>query len=131
MLVHNTCIKSNSNSLQSTTGKGNNNEKLKINTITPVINAEDLEMTQTVLNHSYDIVKKGKHKGELSRPYINSNGTTLLVDEIMKATTPQKDISLSNGLRWDSPGTFRGREGTWELVVDLDTNKIVHFNFVN
>jgi len=77
-----------------------------------------------------DFVKKGSYKGEVARPYIDSNGTNSLVDEIMNGGTPIKDSALKNGLRWDVPGYFRGSEGIWELVVDLDTNTIVHFNFV-
>lgn len=78
-----------------------------------------------------DIIKKGQYKGELSRPYIDTNGTNLLLDEIMGAASPTKDTVLNNGLRWDVAGSFRGSEGTWELVVNLDTNTIVHFNFTH
>jgi hypothetical protein len=85
------------------------------------INASDLKMSKTVQNHINDIVKKGPYKGELARPYIDSNGTTLLIDEIMQAGTPVKDTVLKNGLRWDVQGTFRG---------NTSTNTIVHFNFV-
>lgn len=77
-----------------------------------------------------DIIKKGPNKGDLSRPYIDSNGTTLLTREIMNAGTPVRDASLKNGLRWDVVGTFRGSTGKWQLVIDLDSNTIVHFNFV-
>lgn len=94
------------------------------------INASDLKMSKTVQNHVNDIIKKGPYKGEVARPYIDSNGTTLLIDEIMQAGTPVKDTVLKNGLRWDVQGTFRGSNGTWELVVDTSTNTIVHFNFV-
>lgn len=87
-------------------------------------------MSNTVQNHMNDIIKKGANKGDLARPYIDSNGTTLLVDEIMKGGTPVKDTVLKNGLRWDVEGTFRGSTGTWELVVDSSSNTIVHFNFV-
>ncbi len=89
--------------------------------------ASDLKNSQTVQKHINDIIKRGAYKGKISRPYIDTNGTNLLVDEIMNSTSPIKDVSLSNGLRWD--GIFRGSSGTWELVVDLDTNTIVHFNF--
>ncbi len=93
-------------------------------------NAETLKMSQTVQNHMNDIIKRGINRGELSRPYIDSNGTTLLTKEIMNSGIPEKDISLANGLRWDVAGTFRGSTGNWELVVNLDTNTVVHFNFV-
>ncbi len=91
--------------------------------------AETLKMTNTVKKHIDDIIKKGALKGEKSRPYIESNGTTLLMQEIMNGGTPIADESLKNGLKWGVNGTFRGSTGKWELVVDLDTNTVVHFNF--
>ena len=66
-----------------------------------------------------DVIKKGPNAGQLSRPYIDSDGTTLLLSEIMQS-----------GLRWDVSGTFRGSTGIWELVVDTSTNTVVHYNFV-
>ncbi|MHC5410019.1 T7SS effector LXG polymorphic toxin [Listeria seeligeri] len=93
--------------------------------------ATDLKNSNTVQNHINDIVRKGTNKGQLSRPYIDTDGTTLLLDEIMNAASPVKDSVLSNGLRWDVEGVFRGSKGTWELVIDKSTNTIVHFNFVN
>ena len=36
---------------------------------------------------------------------------------------------IPEGLRWDVPGTFRGSEGTWELVINPETEMIYHFNF--
>jgi hypothetical protein len=93
--------------------------------------SSDLINSQTVQNHMNDIIKKGANKGELSRPYIDTNGTNLLIDEIMEAASPVKDIVLNKGLRWDVPGSFRGSKGIWELVVDLDSNTIVHFNFTH
>lgn len=93
--------------------------------------ATDLKNSNTVQNHINDIVRKGTNKGQLSRPYIDTDGTTLLLDEIMNAASPVKDRVLSNGLRWDVEGVFRGSKGTWELVIDKSTNTIVHFNFVN
>ena len=94
-------------------------------------NAEDLKMSQTVQNHMNDVIKKGPNAGQLSRPYIDSNGTTLLLKEIMESTAPVPDAVLQSGLRWDVSGTFRGSTGTWELVVDTSTNTVVHFNFVS
>lgn len=92
--------------------------------------ATELTMSETVSNHILDIVKKGQNAGELSRPYVGSKGTNLLIQEIMDSATPVKDASLPNGLRWDVSGSFNGKgQGIWELVVDLDTNRIVHFNF--
>ncbi|HEL9643407.1 MULTISPECIES: hypothetical protein [Streptococcus] len=83
-------------------------------------------MTQTVKNHAYDIATKGKY----NRPYIDSNGTGLLIQEIINSGIPTKDKYLPNGWRWDVPGSFNGRsEGIFELVIDLDQNRITHFNF--
>ena len=93
-------------------------------------NAEDLKMSQTVQNHMNDVIKKGSNAGQLSRPYIDSDGTTLLLKEIMESADPVPDTILQSGLRWDVSGTFRGSTGTWELVVDTSTNTVVHFNFV-
>ncbi len=104
-------------------------ESLNVGT-SNAINASELKMSKTVQNHMNDIIKKGANKGDLARPYIDSNGTTMLVDEIMQGGTPVKDTVLKNGLRWDVEGTFRGSTGTWELVVDTSSNTIVHFNFV-
>lgn len=88
-------------------------------------------MTDTVKNHAQDIVKRGSRVGEKSRPYVDSNGTNLLLKEIINSKPPAKDKGLPNGLKWEVPGSVAGRgEGIWELVIDMDTNKIVHFNFV-
>ncbi len=111
-------------------GAGNAGKSFK-GTGKSIPKSSDLKNSQTVQNHMNDIIKKGANKGELSRPYIDTNGTNLLLDEIMGATSPVKDTVLNNGLRWDTPGVFRGSEGIWELVVDLDTNTIVHFNFTH
>ena len=93
-------------------------------------NAEDVKMSQTVQNHMNDVIKRGPNAGQLSRPYIDSNGTTLLLKEIMESADPVPDAILQSGLRWDVSGTFRGSTGTWKLVVDTSTNTVVHFNFV-
>ena len=93
-------------------------------------NAEDLKMSQTVQNHMNDVIKKGPNAGQLSRPYIDSDGTTLLLNEIMQSADPVSDTIMQSGLRWDVSGTFRGSTGIWELVVDTSTNTVVHYNFV-
>ena len=53
----------------------------------------------------------------------------LLVDEIMAANIPAKDEFLKNGLKWVVRGSCNGREGTWELVIDLDKKEIIHLLF--
>jgi hypothetical protein len=94
------------------------------------INASELKMTKTVQNHMDDIIKSGVNKGSLARPYVDSNGTSLILDEIMTGGKPVKDAVLKNGLKWNVEGCFNGSKGTWELVIDKSTNTIVHFNFV-
>ena len=95
------------------------------------IKASDLSMTETVKNHANDVIKRGKYIGEEARPYVNNAGTDLIIQEIIDGGSPVKDKFLPNAWRWEVNGTFNGRqEGIWELVVDLDTNQIVHFNYV-
>lgn len=48
----------------------------------------------------------------------------------MESSTPASDTVLQSDIRWDVSGTFRGATGAWELVVDISTNTVVHFNFV-
>jgi hypothetical protein len=48
----------------------------------------------------------------------------------MEAGSPIPDPGgLPGGLRWDVTGTFNGRQGAWELVIDTETNTVVHFLF--
>ena len=97
---------------------------------TLLIDAEELEFTQTVANHASDVALRGQYAGQLSRPYL-SQGTTSLVQEIMEAGEPIADPGgVPGALRWDVPGAFRGSEGTWELVVDPVRKLILHLNFV-
>jgi len=84
--------------------------------------------TETVANHLAEIVKKGRFKGELARPFQNSDGTQLLIEQIMGARKGVPDPGgIPGALRWDVPGRFRGTEGTWQLVAKDDV--IFHFNF--
>ena len=41
-----------------------------------------------------------------------------------------QDKFVEGALRWDVAGSFRGAKGTWELVVDMKTKTILHWNFV-
>jgi hypothetical protein len=84
--------------------------------------------TDTAAKHFTEFVKKGSNVGRLSRPYMKSQ---LTIEEIMAAGKPVPDLGgIPSGLRWDVPGTLRGNEGTWELVIHPETNTIYHFNFV-
>ena len=96
------------------------------------IQASELTMTETVKNHANDVIKRGKYIGDKARPFVDNAGTDLIIQEIIDGGIPVKDKYLPNGLRWEVEGTFNGRSsGIWELVVDLDTNQVVHFNFTN
>ena len=70
--------------------------------------AENLKMSRTVQNHMEDVIKRGANAGRISRPYIDSNGTTLLLKEIMESRGPISDAILKSGLRWDVKGTKEG-----------------------
>ena len=96
------------------------------------IQASELTMTETVKNHANDVIKRGKYIGDKARPFVDNAGTDLIIQEIIDGGIPVKDKYLPNGWRWEVEGSFNGRSnGIWELVVDLDTNQIVHFNFIN
>lgn len=74
-------------------------------------------LSGTVAKHLTEVVKHGPHKGQLARPYLRSPHT---VEQVMKAGKGVPDPGGAAGaLRWDVPGTFRGSQGTWELVVDI------------
>lgn len=76
-------------------------------------------MTEAVAGHAKDIVTKGPFRGELARPFLNN--PQLLGKEIMAAGKGVPDPGgVAGALRWDVPGTFRGSQGTWELVVKDD-----------
>ena len=68
--------------------------------------------------------------GESSRPYVKSAGTNTILDEIIQARKPIPDPQgIPNSVRWDVPGTFNGKSGMWELVINRKTNTILHFFF--
>ena len=110
-----------------TTGQGAGDA---VNSVSQTIKAADLRMTKTVSNHINDIIMQGNYKGSLARPYIDSNGTNMLIDEIIGSAPPVRDATLAGGLKWVVEGTYRGSEGQWELVIDTISQTIVHFNFV-
>jgi hypothetical protein len=87
------------------------------------IDAFDLKMSSTVEQHISDLAKDGS----LARPYADSR---LTIQNIMDAGTPVPDPGgVPGALRWDVPGALNGSSGTWELVVDPQTNTILHFLF--
>lgn len=100
----------------------------KIEAFKPVVNPDTLKMSNTVANHLGDVVKRGPHAGQLERPFLKSK---FLLKEIMEAKLPIPDpVGVPGALRWDVPGTFRGGDGIWELVVDPVSETILHWNFV-
>ena len=76
--------------------------------------------------HYYDVVRHGANRGELTRPFMRSN---LAIQEIIKTGRGVPDATARGALRYNVPGSFRGSQGTWELVVDQSRNIIYHFNF--
>jgi hypothetical protein len=63
-----------------------------------------------------------------ARPYLVDRP---LIQQIMDAAEPVADPQGAvNTVRWDIPGTFNGRKGTWELVVNTGQKIIYHFAFV-
>lgn len=68
-------------------------------------------------------------KNLASRPYLNS---PLTIQEIQDTGLGVPDPGgIPGALRYDVPGTFNGSQGTWELVVDPNTNTVYHFLFTS
>ncbi|SFB50385.1 RHS repeat-associated core domain-containing protein [Amycolatopsis marina] len=87
------------------------------------VDVENLKMTNSVANHLGDYLKDGR----MARPYMNS---PLTIREIVSGGSPVIDPGgAPNSIRWDVPGSFRGSAGNWELVVNTQSNTILHFNF--
>jgi len=105
------------------------------------IDVEKIKFSKTVQNHKFDlnprdtsILVNGEKitrtfRGELNRPYIDNEGTFMLVKEIMLAKQPEQDAYLPNALKWVVSGKFNGKNGDWELIIDKTTNTVVHFLF--
>jgi len=81
---------------------------------TLVKNASNLKRTQTVMNNA------------ANRTYVKS---TQLIQEIMQATTPMQDTQTATGLKWVVEGWYNHSFGVFELVIDPNTNTILHFLF--
>lgn len=100
---------------------------LKMTKLDGLLRVGDFRYSKLAANHFNETIKSGKNIGRLLRPYMRSPHT---INEIMAARRPIPDPrGFKGGLRWDVPGTFRGSEGTWELVLDPHTGIIGHFNF--
>ncbi|XTZ17757.1 DUF6531 domain-containing protein [Micromonospora echinospora] len=103
-----------------------------VNEMASRIDVENLGMTETVRNHAGIPVAKrtSPRRGLPQRPFMGPNDR-LLLSEIMAGSSPRLDPRGAEGaLRWDTPGAMNGSEGVWELVVDTNTNTILHWNFV-
>lgn len=97
------------------------------------IDVENLSMTKTVENHTWDIAGTrdvdAPNFGKAARPYMNGNNG-LLLREIMEGSTPRMDSRGAPGVvEWRTPGAMNGRNGIWELNIDANSNRIVHFLF--
>jgi hypothetical protein len=87
----------------------------------------DFTYSETAARHYFESAVRGPNAGRLSRPFMRS---PLTIEEIMNARAPMPDPRRTPGtLYWEIPGTFRGSEGTWELLIHPETNTIYHFNF--
>ncbi len=98
----------------------------------------ELIMTNTVKGNNKIILKTVDPNAGLvgldipprtARPYVDSPATNWIITNIMEAGDPQPDLRTPNDLRWDIPGFFGKKEGIWELVVDPETQRILHFLF--
>lgn len=101
------------------------------------------KMTNTVYNHFIeDFIGSTKESKvsegvirlfgwESARPYVDSPGTKMLIEEIMQGVARPDPGGYPNALRWDEPGSFNTSEGVWQLVVDTETHTVLHFNFVS
>jgi RHS repeat-associated protein len=83
--------------------------------------------TKSAGKHFTDIVKSGENASRLARPYMRSS---LIIQEIIATGKGIPDATAKGALNFRVPGTFRGSNGIWELVVDTNKNLIYHFNFV-
>ncbi|WP_051044233.1 eCIS core domain-containing protein [Baaleninema simplex] len=84
---------------------------------------EKLSFSRTSANHANDVSKQGVP----TRPYVNS---PLTLGEIVGAGNARPDPQgVPGALRWDAPGSFRGSDGVWELVIDQKNKKVLHYNF--
>jgi len=90
-------------------------------------------MTKTVENHTWDIAGTrdvdAPNFGKAARPYMNGNNGQLLRG-IMEGSAPRMDSRGAPGVvEWRTPGAMNGSNGIWELNIDANSNRIVHFLF--
>ncbi|MBA3943795.1 MAG: hypothetical protein H0X37_04455 [Herpetosiphonaceae bacterium] len=88
--------------------------------------ADDLSWSGTVASHYNELSKAGTW----ARPYMHYGNWQRIVQWIMDSGTPIADPQEAPGaLRWDVEGTLNESSGMWELVVDTQNNRILHWLF--
>lgn len=83
----------------------------------------------------HDLLKNGHIKKQARK----SNFAFTVMEEIIhcgiipseqsKHWQSLADKSMKYGLKWVVKGTYNGKSGVWELVINTATNTIVHFLF--
>jgi RHS repeat-associated protein len=111
----------------------NSNGSCGVTDLAAKIDVENLSMTKTVENHTWDIAGTrdvdAPNFGKAARPYMNGNNGQLLRG-IMEGSAPRMDSRGAPGVvEWRTPGTMNGSNGIWELNIDANSNRIVHFLF--
>ncbi|MCX2927643.1 hypothetical protein [Streptomyces sp. NEAU-W12] len=111
----------------------NSNGNCGVTDLAAKIDVENISMTKTVENHTWDIAGTrdvdAPNFGKAARPYMNGNNGQLLRG-IMEGSAPRMDSRGAPGVvEWRTPGAMNGSSGTWELNIDANSNRIVHFLF--
>ncbi|MFG2093960.1 polymorphic toxin-type HINT domain-containing protein [Streptomyces sp. NPDC048612] len=111
----------------------NSNGNCGVTDLAAKIDVENLSMTKTVENHTWDLAGTrdvdAPNFGKAARPYMNGNNGQLLRG-IMEGSAPRMDSRGAPGVvEWRTPGTMNGSNGSWELNIDAHSNRIVHFLF--
>ena len=75
------------------------------------IDVDNLDFSNTVSGHG-------------NRPYQYSK---LLINEIINSSEPIQDPQGTNALYWEVDGSFNNSNGTYELLIDPETNTVWHF----
>ncbi|MEU4265256.1 polymorphic toxin-type HINT domain-containing protein [Streptomyces argenteolus] len=109
------------------------NSNCDVSDLASKIDVENISMTKTVENHTWDIAGTrdvdAPNFGKAARPYMNGNNGMLL-REIMGGSAPRMDSRGAPGVvEWRTPGAMNGSNGIWELNIDANSNRIVHFLF--